>query len=376
MTKISGDSFGADFGRMKDALTNPAGGAESTPAVSGVPASISANAPDELSTHLDSAAAERILGLNPASAANPGVVKDAPGLPVSSEFHRQLTDGRLRAQLAESSLAAESGKPQPGDESSLNPQPLPPRNLFSRAAIGSLDLSPGGDVALNPQPLPPKELMSRLASIVQNLRLGGEAMLNPQPLPLRESISASIRQFGDEVSLNPQPLPPREAFLEIARRFGDEVSLNPQPLPPKAAILEFARRLGDEVALNPQPLPPRQVVLDIAHRLGDEVSLNPQPLPPREAVLEFARRLGNAVSLNPQPLPPRDPGDPPLAEVVFTHATSILESGLLMKGQNQDFDRIVRQVLDQPSPEAQSPDSQTSLEAWTRFEAAARKAGF
>ena len=257
MTKISGDSFGSDFSHLQEALNVSASQKETPPASSGTSLNPIANAADEIRSLSDSEATQLILALNPA--AMPAAGQESPdSLPSApSEFRRQLDDGRLRAQLAESALDAEAGKPAPGSESSLNPQPLPPR-----------------------------ELLSRLASILQDLQPGGEVMLNPQPLP------------------------PREAFLELARRFGDEVSLNPQPLPPREAIFAFAERLGDEVALNPQPLPPRETILEIAGRLGDEVSLNPRPLPPREAVLEFARRLGEAVSLNPQPLPPRDPGDP------------------------------------------------------------------
>ena len=198
MTKISGDSFGADFSRLKDALTQSAGDPGSIPAAAGAPV------PEDLYSPIDSDAAETILGLNPTPFPGPGTGAWTPQSTATPEFHRQLTGGMLRAQLAESTLMAGAGRSLPGDDASLNPQPLPPR-----------------------------ELLSRLASVAREL------------------------QLGDEVTLNPQPLPPREAFLGIARHFGDEVALNPQPLPPREAVLEFARRLGDAVALNPQPLPPR-----------------------------------------------------------------------------------------------------------------------
>jgi hypothetical protein len=319
MTKISGDSFGADFSRLKDALTQSAGDPGSIPAAAGAPV------PEDLYSPIDSDAAETILGLNPTPFPGPGTGAWTPQSTATPEFHRQLTGGMLRAQLAESTLMAGAGRSLPGDDASLNPQPLPPR-----------------------------ELLSRLASVAREL------------------------QLGDEVTLNPQPLPPREAFLGIARHFGDEVALNPQPLPPREAVREFARRLGDAVALNPQPLPPRQTIAEIARRLGDEVALNPQPLPPREAVLEFARRLGDAVALNPQPLPPRDPGDPsPPMAAVYNHTTAILESGRLKKGQHLEFDGIVRQVMDQPATAvSQEPESRSAAEAWTRFKTAARESGY
>jgi hypothetical protein len=72
---------------------------------------------------------------------------------------------------------------------------------------------------------------------------GAEVSLNPQPLPPGELFATD--RFGDEVSLNPQPLPPigeadeeldfGEKFEDAEMDFGDdgeEVSLNPQPLPP------------------------------------------------------------------------------------------------------------------------------------------------
>lgn len=105
---------------------------------------------------------------------------------------------------------------------------------------------------------------------------GAEVSLNPQPLPPGELFAPD--RFGDEVSLNPQPLPPiGESELEFGRfsedaaqflpRGDDEVSLNPQPLPPigeddddfdemfKDGEMDFAQA-GEEVSLNPQPLPP------------------------------------------------------------------------------------------------------------------------
>ena len=58
---------------------------------------------------------------------------------------------------------------RPGDWVTLNPQPLPPRNLTT--------MRPGGWVMLNPQPLPPRNLTTT--------QPGGWGMLSPQPLPPR-----------------------------------------------------------------------------------------------------------------------------------------------------------------------------------------------
>ena len=84
------------------------------------------------------------------------------------------------------------------------------------------------------------------------------------------------------------------------------------------------------------------------------------------------------MALNPQPLPPRDPGNPPPPmAAVYNHATAILESGRLTKGQHPDFDRIVHQALG-PSATAGSPgpESPTVAEARARFVAAARGSGY
>lgn len=64
-------------------------------------------------------------------------------------------------------------------------------------------LSRGSAVMLNPQPLPPKEVYSFGSR-------GSEVMLNPQPLPPDPPPNAirSFRSRGSEVMLNPQPLPP------------------------------------------------------------------------------------------------------------------------------------------------------------------------
>jgi hypothetical protein len=107
---------------------------------------------------------------------------------------------------------------------------------------------------------------------------GAEVSLNPQPLPPAELFASE--RFGDEVALNPQPLPPiGESRLQFAQfneeaaqflpRGDDEISQNPQPLPPigvaaedvdfglmfEDAEMDFGRE-GDEVELNSQPLPP------------------------------------------------------------------------------------------------------------------------
>lgn len=54
--------------------------------------------------------------------------------------------------IALGATAAIAGQLGHGAESSINPQPLPPRVLQGSAAIG-----PGSRVMINPQPLPPKQ---------------------------------------------------------------------------------------------------------------------------------------------------------------------------------------------------------------------------
>jgi hypothetical protein len=49
-------------------------------------------------------------------------------------------------------FSASTNGQRPGDWVTLNPQPLPPRNLTT--------MRPGGWVMLNPQPLPPRILKS------------------------------------------------------------------------------------------------------------------------------------------------------------------------------------------------------------------------
>ncbi len=58
---------------------------------------------------------------------------------------------------ATASMAAQPGR---GADSSINPQPLPPRILHEPgwlAAAGSSRLGPGSRVMINPQPLPPRQ---------------------------------------------------------------------------------------------------------------------------------------------------------------------------------------------------------------------------
>lgn len=63
------------------------------------------------------------------------------------------------------------------DRVAINPQPLPPRVLFSSY------FRPGVAVSLNPQPLPPKEIFRSQSSVFRVVRLGSVVSLNPQPLP-------------------------------------------------------------------------------------------------------------------------------------------------------------------------------------------------
>jgi hypothetical protein len=55
--------------------------------------------------------------------------------------------------------AAMAGQPGHGAESSINPQPLPPRVLQEQArfAAGDSRMGAGSRVMINPQPLPPKQ---------------------------------------------------------------------------------------------------------------------------------------------------------------------------------------------------------------------------
>ena len=120
-----------------------------------------------------------------------------------------------------------------------------------------------------------QETADRFKSLAGPVRPGEEASLNPQPLPPKAhqfAASSLLRRTGDEVSLNPQPLPPKAhqfAASSLLRRRGDAVSLNPQPLPPKENFRTSAAtqvRSGDAVSLNPQPLPPK-AVQNLAERL-------------------------------------------------------------------------------------------------------------
>ena len=65
-----------------------------------------------------------------------------------------LTTGFLAVALGTSAIAAGHGA-----ESSINPQPLPPRVLQqpSGTAVMGGGIGPGSRVMINPQPLPPKQ---------------------------------------------------------------------------------------------------------------------------------------------------------------------------------------------------------------------------
>jgi hypothetical protein len=90
--------------------------------------------------------------------------------------------------------------------------------------------------------------------------------LNPQPLPPKEVGSQPFRKLSLQ-ALNPQPLPPKDLSRLLGSLFKprfpntlDEVALNPQPLPPDPPPdRDFSSRFLNTlnaVALNPQPLPP------------------------------------------------------------------------------------------------------------------------
>jgi hypothetical protein len=61
--------------------------------------------------------------------------------------------------IAFGATAAMAGQPSRGAESSINPQPLPPRVLQQQAgiAVAGSTIGPGARVMINPQPLPPKQ---------------------------------------------------------------------------------------------------------------------------------------------------------------------------------------------------------------------------
>ena len=120
---------------------------------------------------------------------------------------------------------------QINDAEPLNPQPLPPVDLFNKK-LGALE-------PLNPQPLPPVDLF--------NKKLGALEPLNPQPLP---PVDLFNKKLGALDPLNPQPLPPVDLFN---KKFGAIEPLNPQPLPP---VDLYNKGLASVEPLNPQPLPP------------------------------------------------------------------------------------------------------------------------
>lgn len=67
-----------------------------------------------------------------------------------------------------------------------------------------------------------QEAADRYQSLAGPVRPGNEVSLNPQPLPPKESgfkASAIQLRTGAEVSLNPQPLPPRENPVERLYRW-------------------------------------------------------------------------------------------------------------------------------------------------------------
>ena len=71
------------------------------------------------------------------------------------------------------------------DAQSLNPQPLPPKEVGSQL-FSKLNLQ-----ALNPQPLPPKELFASLF----NFRFLNPQPLPPDPPPLALNLAFASRSF-------------------------------------------------------------------------------------------------------------------------------------------------------------------------------------
>jgi hypothetical protein len=67
------------------------------------------------------------------------------------------------------------------DQVGLNPQPLPPKELFGGSLLGRLD-----QVGLNPQPLPPKELFggSLVSQLLDDFCGTVPKRLPPPPPPL------------------------------------------------------------------------------------------------------------------------------------------------------------------------------------------------
>ena len=95
-------------------------------------------------------------------------------------------------------------------------------------------IGPGGPHHPNP---PGEDRINSLLGAVQTGALAdplAAVALNPQPLPPRELFAGVADRFS-AVAINPQPLPPKESFAGIADRLS-AVALNPQPLPPKESV--------------------------------------------------------------------------------------------------------------------------------------------
>lgn len=116
-------------------------------------------------------------------------------------------------------------------------EPSGPRQE-SPVHLGPTDGGPGDAVSLNPQPLPPRNLFTQ----PEGLHAG-----DPNTAGAERGIIIVGGNPGDAVSLNPQPLPPRNAgdpsaagaergIIFVGGNPGDKVSLNPQPLPPRNAV--------------------------------------------------------------------------------------------------------------------------------------------
>ena len=103
-------------------------------------------------------------------------------------------------------------------------QRLPQLDPAGPREYGHQWFNPADAVSINPQPLPPKQLPSKLS-------LGDAISLNPQPLPPRYLLQNSYINPGRLVELNPQPLPPGPPDPERLNLWNHSVVLNATQAP-------------------------------------------------------------------------------------------------------------------------------------------------
>ncbi|MGZ3411649.1 MAG: hypothetical protein ACXWJ0_07900 [Xanthobacteraceae bacterium] len=106
-----------------------------------------------------------------------------PSIPDAKAHHARMVDEMRFAQNR-----------NPGNQVTINPQPLPPKYMTGNGPVGG---DPGSKVTINPQPLPPKYMTG-------NGPLGGDpgnkASINPQPLPPKEMVTPGLLENGPNSS--------------------------------------------------------------------------------------------------------------------------------------------------------------------------------